>query len=486
MPRELEHIAELARAIGNAHTDAMLLQATAKGLASPWAELARRSSAHERVDRWMMGGMDCAPQHQARRWAGSLASSEVGARCAVLTGAPLRDASRRFVEVRRAGASTGRVLLVPLGESSDLLGYLLAAIETPPPTSGFLEALAALLTSAVQHNEIIGRVAAVSRRAHEDRDELREELREVVLPEGVVAKSRAMHSIFHELVPALARQPTTVLLRGESGTGKEVVARRLHELSPRASRPFLKVNCGALPEGLIESTLFGHERGAFTGASERHLGVFERAHGGTLLLDEVAELPLWAQVKVLRVLQEGEFERVGGTATLNTDARILAATHRDLEGMVDRGAFRRDLYYRLNVFPLTLPPLRERMEDLEALTLAILRRMSKRLGKRVPPVGAKVFAKLSRYSWPGNVRELENVLERALIMSSEAELEVVVGAARVDGPEGTTWAAGSRRIIEAALAACEGQIYGANGAAVRLGLKPSTLQSKMVKLGIRR
>jgi formate hydrogenlyase transcriptional activator len=310
----------------------------------------------------------------------------------------------------------------------------------------------------------------------------------------VIAASPAMRTILHEIVPLVARQDTTVLLRGETGTGKEVIARRIHALSPRAARPFLKVNCGALPEGLLESALFGHERGAFTGAAARRVGFFERANGGTLLLDEIAELPRPAQVKLLRALQEGEIERVGGEATLRVDVRVIAATHRPLEAMIKTGAFREDLYYRLQVFPIVIPPLRERPEDLEGLVRAIVEKLAARFGRSPPRLGRAMMARLAGHDWPGNVRELENVLERSMVVSTGDELRLVgsfggaPAAARPVAPrpdrEVEDYRAAMKRSIETALAACGGRIYGAGGAAAALGLKPTTLQSKMKKLGI--
>ena len=227
----------------------------------------------------------------------------------------------------------------------------------------FTEALTRVMHVAFRNIQLIERVASLSRRAHVENQMLRSELQRAVDPERVAAGSEASRRVL-AMADLVASQDTTVLLRGESGTGKEVLARRIHRLSARANRPFLKINCGALPEGLVESTLFGHEKGSFTGAAALHRGFFERAHNGTLLLDEVAELPLGAQAKLLRVLQDGELERVGGEATQRVDVRLIAATHRSIEQMIERGTFRADLYYRLNIFPVTLPPLRERAEDI--------------------------------------------------------------------------------------------------------------------------
>ncbi|WP_437644221.1 sigma-54 interaction domain-containing protein [Sorangium sp. So ce362] len=360
-----------------------------------------------------------------------------------------------------------------------------ATLELSP---ALLEALGRLLAVALRQVQVLGRVAAIARRAQGEKRALKEELDRVALPREVVAASPAMRAIFQEMVPLVARQDTTVLVRGETGTGKEVIARRIHALSRRAERAFLAVNCGALPEGLVESALFGHERGAFTGAAARHHGMFERANGGTLLLDEVGELPKAAQAKLLRVLQEGEIERVGGEGAVRVSVRVIAATHRPLEAMVASGAFREDLYYRLQVFPIVVPPLRERPEDLEPLTRVIVEKVAASFGRPPPRVSAAAMARLRAHGWPGNVRELENVIERSMVMSTGDELILsapLAAAPRAAG-RAMTYREAAQRCIEEALRASGGKIYGEDGAAAALGLKPTTLQSKMRKLGIRR
>ena len=227
-----------------------------------------------------------------------------------------------------------------------------------------------------------------------------------------------------QLASGVARTPASILLTGQSGTGKEVMARFIHSSSPRADRPFVAVNCGAIPENLIESELFGHERGAFSGATERRIGRFESAHTGTLLLDEISEMPLPLQTRLLRVLQEREIHRVGGMSPISVDVRIIATSNRDLRQMVDAGTFREDLYYRLNVFPLHLPPLSQRKEDLAGLSASILEGLSERFGRSVPGIDEAAMARLMTWAWPGNVRELHNVLERALILNPDETIEV--------------------------------------------------------------
>ena len=363
----------------------------------------------------------------------------------------------------------------------------------------FLQPMRQILAGGQHTVRLIERVARVSRRAYRRNQVLRRQLERYTLTGGVVAVSDAMRQIM-EQVELIAGHDTTVLLRGESGTGKELLARTIHELSRRSERPFIQVNCGALPEGLVESELFGHEQGAFTSAAGRHVGRFERARGGTILLDEVAELPQPTQVKLLRVLQERNFERVGGEQVITADVRVIAATHQDLEAMVAEGTFRADLYYRINVFPIQIPPLRERQEDIPALVEVLLDAIARRLGREAPEVTPATMARLCEAPWTGNVRELENILERAVILSPERTLHlprlpaaqalpgapVAPARAPQPPPEVAPLETTIRRAIEAALTASEGQIYGDGGAAALLALKPSTLQSKMKRLGIER
>jgi formate hydrogenlyase transcriptional activator len=287
-----------------------------------------------------------------------------------------------------------------------------------------------------------------------------------------------------------ATTDATVLILGETGTGKELIARAIHRLSPRSDRAFIKLNCSAIPSGLLESELFGHEKGAFTGAIAQKIGRLELAHQGTFFLDEVGDLPPELQPKILRALQEKEFERVGGTRTIPVNVRLVAATNRDLAKMVSSGQFRSDLYYRLRVFPVTIPPLRERREDIPLLVRYFLSNHSKRMGKRIETIPAETMQALVKWHWPGNVRELENFIERSVILSSGsflraplAELETVDDSPRsIDANLEAT----EREHILRVLRECGGMIGGTNGAAERLGLKRTTLNSKMKKLGIRR
>jgi formate hydrogenlyase transcriptional activator len=282
-----------------------------------------------------------------------------------------------------------------------------------------------------------------------------------------------------------------VLIRGETGTGKELVARAIHDLSPRKDRTFVKLNCAAIPTGLLESELFGHERGAFTGAIAQKVGRFELAHQGTLFLDEVGDIPLELQPKLLRVLQEQEFERLGGTRTIRVDVRLVAATNRDLAQMVAEGRYRSDLYYRLNVFPLLLPPLRERPDDIPRLVRHFTQRFARRMGRRIETIPSEVMDALVHYPWQGNIRELQNVVERAVILSPGPSLRVPLGelqpaAAHANEPTApaTTLADAEKEHILGVLRETGWVVGGPEGAASRLGLRRSTLQWKMKKLGV--
>jgi formate hydrogenlyase transcriptional activator len=354
----------------------------------------------------------------------------------------------------------------------------------------FRTVLGQIVETAARHMTVVQRVADLSRRAHVESRELRASLERLDPQTDVVARSPAMRAAL-ERAHRVAAYPTTVLLTGASGSGKEVLAREIHRRSPRGHRPMLQLNCGAIPETLIESELFGHERGAFTGADRVHVGVFERTHRGTLFLDEVGELPLSAQVKLLRVLQERQIRRVGGTAVIDVDVRLIAATNRSLAAMVSQGTFREDLYYRLDVFSIRVPSLSERRGDLAPLVSALVAQLSQKLGFEPPPVTRSLLSKLEAHDWPGNVRELMNVLEAALILGGGRSLELpaeLATRAKKASEEGSRsrFESAVRVAIEESLRATRGKIYGSDGAAARLGLKPGTLQSKMRKLGINR
>jgi formate hydrogenlyase transcriptional activator len=333
---------------------------------------------------------------------------------------------------------------------------------------------------------------------HKDRLEieneyLQDELREDSGFEHIIGQSPALRAVLRK-VRQVSPVETTVLLTGETGTGKELVARAIHDGSPRKDRPLIKINCGAIPQGVIESELFGHEKGAFTGAIQKRIGRFELADKGTLFMDEVGELPLDTQVKLLRVLQEQEFERVGSTKPMRVDVRLVSATNRDVEKEVAEGRFRADLFYRLNVFPIRIPPLRERVSDIPLLVEHFLKVFQRKMAKPLKSVDDKSMAQLQRYAWPGNIRELQNVLERACVLAAGPVVSLgetlratgptlSSGVPAVAAPL-TTLEDSERAHIRRALAAAGGRIHGASGAAELLGINPSTLRSRMQKLGI--
>jgi transcriptional regulator with GAF, ATPase, and Fis domain len=335
-------------------------------------------------------------------------------------------------------------------------------------------------------NKAFSEIELLKNRFESDYQYLREEIAVERSLDGVVGESRALKQILAK-VRQVAPTNATVLLMGETGTGKGVIARTIHRLSTRRHRPLIQVNCAALSAHLIESELFGHEKGAFTGAITKRPGRFELAHGTTLFLDEIGDLPLGVQGKLLRVSQDGEFERVGGTTTLTSDARIIAATNKDLEKEVEAGRFRKDLWYRLSVFPILIPPLRERIEDVPSLATWIIRKYGRALGKKFDTVSLNDLKALQQYRWPGNVRELENVLERAVITSREGRLRIEApgGNGRSEG-DGHNLQHVERNHILHVLDTVGWTIEGPEGAARRLGLNPSTLRSRMRKLHIRR
>ncbi len=321
-----------------------------------------------------------------------------------------------------------------------------------------------------------------------ERAYLQEEIKLVYNHEDIVGKSDAINYVFFK-VEQIADTDTNVLILGETGTGKELVARAVHGTSPRKDRALVKMNCAALPSNLIESELFGHEKGAFTGAQTRRLGRFEVADGATLFLDEIGELPLELQPKLLRVIEDGEFERLGSSETRKVDVRIIAATNRDLQAEVQNGAFREDLWYRLNVFPITMPPLRDRLDDVPLLVNFYIDRISRRLGKVIRVIPAGVMDALRQYHWPGNVRELENVLERAVINSSGPKLRLVdeLRKPRGDAPRpDQTLEHVERDYIQRVLERTGWKVSGKNSAAEILGLDRSTLRARMRKLDIRK
>jgi formate hydrogenlyase transcriptional activator len=397
---------------------------------------------------------------------------------------------------------------LPLTTARRRLGTLVFTSKQPAAYNGadvgFLHQVANQVAVAVENALAFQEIAALKDKLHQEKVYLEEEYRAEHNFGKIVGESAALCQVLKQ-VEAVAPTDSTVLLLGETGTGKEILAHALHELSPRKDRTFVKLNCAAIPTGLLESELFGHEKGAFTGAVGQKVGRFELAHQGTLFLDEIGDIPPELQPKLLRVLQEQEFERLGSTRTIKVDVRLVAATNADLSQLVGDRRFRSDLYYRLNVFPIVLPPLRERRDDIPMLVSHFVQRFARRMRKRIESVPSAVMEALVRYSWPGNIRELQNVLERAVILSRGPELHLKTedlenrdqrsevngqkSASAGDGSEprtisGLTLADAEREHIFAVLRETGWMLSGPKGAACRLGLARTTLQWKMKKLGI--
>jgi PAS domain S-box-containing protein len=329
-------------------------------------------------------------------------------------------------------------------------------------------------------------------RLHEENVVLREEIDKTSMFEEIVGTSAALKKVLSR-ISKVAPTDSSVLITGETGTGKELVARAIHRRSRRSSHPFVSVNCAAIPRDLVASELFGHEKGAFTGATLRRLGRFELAEKGTIFLDEVGELPAETQIALLRVLQEREFQRIGGTGPIRADVRVIAATNRDLESAIAEGTFRSDLFFRLNVFPIELPPLRKRREDISLLVSYFLTRYARKAGKHFSAVDKKSMDRLEAYTWPGNIRELQNVIERSVIVSESQTFSMDESwLSRQPSPEQVNAQASvfnrlpaqEKAAIEAALLECGGRVYGPEGAAAKLGIPRTTLESKIKSLKI--
>jgi DNA-binding NtrC family response regulator len=346
------------------------------------------------------------------------------------------------------------------------------------------------LTKPFDDEELLNAIRQCITSDEEERLYLESEIRSEHNFDGIVGKSDALHKVL-EQIAIVAPTDSTVLLHGETGTGKEVIARAIHNLSSRRDRTFVRMNCAAIPSGLLESELFGHEKGAFTGALMQRRGRFELADHGSLFLDEIGDISLELQPKLLRAVQEQEFERLGSAKTIHVDVRIIAATHRDLAAMIREGKFREDLFYRLNVFPIEIPPLRERRGDVPLLVNYFVSKLSRQMGKKIKSVPEHAMEVLANASWPGNVRELENFIERAVILTQGDELYVPIAELKdgIPAPRTTSISAfhdAERHAIIDALKAASGKIAGVDGAAERLGLRRTTLQNKMRRLSVSR
>jgi formate hydrogenlyase transcriptional activator len=405
------------------------------------------------------------------------------------------DAFAESAFIRSRGIRS--VCVVPLATAHGIIGTLnLGAFSEDAFSSDqfpLLTRVAGQIGIALRNAFSYERIEELNAQLAREKLYLEDEIRSDYQFEEIIGRSKALTRVLRE-IQTVAPTDSTVLISGETGSGKELVARAIHQLSTRINHAFVKLNCAAIPTGLLESELFGHEKGAFTGAINQRIGRFELANRGTVFLDEVGEIPLELQPKLLRVLQEREFERLGSTRTLRTDARLIAATNRDLAALAEEQKFRQDLFYRLNVFPITVPPLRDRREDIPMLVRHFAQQFARRMKKNVETIPSETMEVLTRYEWPGNIRELQNLIERAVILSTGPTLDVPVDALN---PRRSTAVAGAkgergaetledadRRHIIAALERTNWVLAGPNGAAARLGVKRSTLQFRMRKLGI--
>ena len=439
---------------------------------------------------------DC---HVDEQWAKSPAGvAIITKQTALFDEADLRNlAAESKIAARILAEGFKSVCSVPLLSRDRALGTLNIGSERPDAFSRddveLLGQVAQQIAIAVENGLAFREIAELKEKLSTEKLYLEDEIRTEHNFEEIIGQSSALKQVLKQ-VEIVAPTDSTVLIQGETGTGKELIARAIHNLSGRRGRTFVKLNCAAIPTGLLESELFGHEKGAFTGAIAQRAGRFELAHGGTLFLDEVGDIPLELQSKLLRVLQEQEFERLGSTRTIRVDVRLIAATNRDLVGMVEDKVFRSDLYYRLNVFPIVNPPLRDRQEDIAPLVRYFTQKFSRRMNRRIETIPTEAMTALSRYHWAGNIRELENFIERAVILSPGPKLEVPLAELKPHGKVAplaapaalTTLEEAEREHIRQALHQTNWQVGGRRGAAVRLGMKRTTLQSKMAKLGLER
>jgi formate hydrogenlyase transcriptional activator len=393
-----------------------------------------------------------------------------------------------------SGDGAQAICMLPLIRCKNVLGVL-CLVRASQSTFAkeeieFLSQVAGLVAIAIDHAFAYRRITELSDKLTQEKLYLEDEIRSELNFEEIIGNSAALQQVLRQ-IEAVAPTNSTVLIQGETGSGKELVARAVHNLSRRRGHPFVKLNCAAIPTGLLESELFGHEKGAFTGAIAQRMGRFELASQGTIFLDEVSEIPIDLQPKLLRVLQEREFERLGNSRTLRTDARLIAATNRDLEAMVEEGRFRSDLFYRLNVFPIYVPPLRERKEDIPYLVRHFAQHFARSLSREIDTISTETMNSMVSYPWPGNIRELQNVIERAVILSKGTELKISL-AGLTTKPTGTNRFANGgvtleeieRKHILSVLEQTNWVFAGPNGAAAQLGMKRPTLQFRMRKLGI--
>jgi formate hydrogenlyase transcriptional activator len=401
----------------------------------------------------------------------------------------VRHDRRIDAQLRRALARVGATAGVayPLIFRDEIQGVLSISFRTPVGDDAFeqLQLVAFQATMAIKGSKLLAESEKHGRRLIAENAYLQSEIDGDDGSEGVISRSTLLRDVLH-LAAVVARTDTTVLLTGETGTGKELIARAIHRRSARGTRAFITMNCGAITPTLAESELFGHERGAFTGAVSRRLGRFELANKSTLFMDEIGELPLDVQATLLRVIEEREFVRVGGEQPIRTDVRLIAATNRDLGAVVARGRFRDDLFYRVNVFPLRLPPLRERPEDIPLLVRYFLNHFQRVLAKPLADVTRDSMKALKEYRWPGNIRELRNVIERACVLATGPIVSVPMDKPLDASPlkELGTMESVEREHLRQVLASTKGRVSGPRGAASILGINPNTLRSRLIKLGV--
>ncbi len=390
-----------------------------------------------------------------------------------------------------AGAGLQSLCCIPLITRNRVLGTLnVGSTKERAFTSAdvdFLTQVAAQAAIAIENATAFQEIAQLKDRLAEEKLYLQDEIRTEQNFGEIIGEDPAFRRVLEQLA-TVAPTDASVMILGETGTGKELIARAIHDLSSRRDRTFVKLNCAAIPTGLLESELFGHEKGAFTGAIAQKVGRFELAHKGTLFLDEVGDIPLELQPKLLRALQEHEFERLGSVRTIKVDVRLVSATNRDLSQMIAAREFRSDLYYRLSVFPLSVPPLRERTGDIPKLVRYFTQKFSRRMNRHIETIPSAAMEALTSYAWPGNVRELENLIERAVILTRGSALEIPLAELRAapDIATPVTLEDAERDHIRRVLEQSKGVVGGPNGAAARLGMERTTLQSKMKKLGIAR
>ena len=491
-------------------TNAMVANLDLRELFQAVSELLRRLIRHEYASLVLVDPAKGQLRLEAFDFPGS--NSQIHeVQMASLEDSPAADAMRtrqplllNRIDVERFPSEIVRRLLdeglqsavcIPLLRGDRALGTLNVAsmreAAFTPDDVALLTQIGNELAIAVENALAFRQIEGLKDKLAEEKLYLEDEIRTEYDFEEIVGESQSLKRVLRD-VETVAPTDSTVLIQGESGTGKELIARAIHNLSARRQRTFVKVNCAAIPTGLIESELFGHEKGAFTGAISQKIGRFELADKGTLFLDEIGDIPLELQPKLLRVLQEREFERLGSTRTVKVDIRLVTATNRDLSQMIASREFREDLFYRLNVFPITLPPLRERREDIPLLARYFTQKYARRMNRAIETIPSEAMEALTNWNWPGNVRELENLIERAVILTRGAALHVPLAELRNGGEAApatgtpTTLEEAEREHILRALRESKWVVGGPAGAAVRLGLKRTTLQSRMLKLGIRR